>query len=113
MWGAARAVLQRTHGCVTSAGRRAAGNVVLKRAAAAVAAGDSSNPQQQQLLLSDAEVLLLQCLDASCAALGPEHPNSLACVRALVRVYVARPEVQGQIVTFAKVLHDANAGGCG
>jgi hypothetical protein len=25
-------------------------------------------------LLSKAEVLLLQCLDSSCAALGPSHP---------------------------------------
>ena len=71
--------------------------MVLKRAAAAAAAAgngsDSSTlpkqQQQQQQLLGDAEVLLLQCLDASCAALGADHPNSLSCVRALVRVYAS------------------------
>jgi hypothetical protein len=59
---------------------------VLKRAAAAVSTGDSGDRLQQQQQLADAEVLLLQCLDSSCAALGPDHPNSLACVKALVRV---------------------------
>ena len=70
--------------------------MVLKRAAAAVNGSDSSTlpkqqqqQQQQQQLLGDAEVLLLQCLDASCAALGADHPNSLSCVRALVRVYAS------------------------
>ncbi len=69
-------------------GRCAAGNVVLKRAAAADPSSGSSTSasQQQQQLLGEAEVLLLQCLDASCAALGADHPNSLSCVRTLVRV---------------------------